>query len=91
MKEINQEIDTKKLLRILGLPAILIIYGWAGIILLGIWIKILVETPIHPNPIIKSTITFTAFTIPTLIWLYIWRKIAKHYRNKILQTKENTR
>ncbi len=88
MKKIDQEVNSKKLLEALKLPITLIIYGWIGIILLGIWAKILVETPIHPNPVIKSTITFIAFTIPALVWLYTWRKIAKHYRNKILRIKE---
>ncbi len=85
MSKVDSELDSRKLLRALKLPIVLLIYGWIGIILLGVWAKILVETPLHSNPIIRSTIVFIAFTIPALIWLYIWRKIAKHYRNKILQ------
>lgn len=83
-REELERIDWRKVLEAIKLPAILVVYGWIGFILLGLWAKTLVELDIlqGAHPIIRSTTILILFLIPALTWLYTWRKIAKHYRDK---------
>jgi len=86
-KEELERIEWRKVLRVIKLPAILVIYGWIGFALLGLWAKTLVELDLlqSMHPIIRSIATLILFLIPALAWLYTWRKIAKHYRDKHLR------
>lgn len=86
MKKELEKIDWKKILRALKIPIVLILYGWIGVILLGLWIKILTELyPSNPHPFIEAMTRVILFAIPVLIWLYTWRKIAKYYRDKYIK------
>ena len=86
MEKELEKIDWKKILRALKIPVVLILYGWIGVILLGLWIKILIELyPSNPHPFIRAIIIVILFAIPALIWLYTWRKMAKYYRDKYIR------
>lgn len=86
MSEELEKIDWKKVFKALRIPVVLVLYGWMGVLLLGLWIKVLVEVcPLNPYPFIKAIMIVILFTIPASIWLYIWRKIAKYYRDKYIR------
>lgn len=82
------KIDYAKVFRALKLPLLLIVYGWVGVSLLGVLIKTLtvLEESIRP-PLIGSVISTGIFIVVAISWLYIWRKLAVHYRNRYVRRK----
>ncbi len=81
------KIDYAKVFRALKLPLLLIVYGWIGVSLLGVLIKtlIILEESIKPA-LIGSMVSTSIFAVIAVSWLYIWRKLAVHYRNKHIKT-----
>ena len=76
--------DMKKILRNVMPIAILMFIGWLGFLVIALIESILIDRVfplLSRKSLIKAVLQLFSVGVMALIWLTLWYKLTKHYRN----------